>query len=153
MRVVVGTDHAGFPLKAFVIAAIEAAGHEVVDVGTFDTKPVDYPDTAEDVANAILRGEAERGVLLCGSGVGASVAANKIAGIRAGVCHDSFSAHQAVEDDDANVICLGARVIGPRLAEELVTRFLAAEFSGAERHVRRLEKIRAIESRTQKRTE
>lgn len=153
MRVAVGTDHAGFVLKAPVMDAVRAAGHDVLDLGTYDTTPVDYPDIAAAVARAIVAGDADRGVLLCGSGVGASIAANKVAGIRAGVCHDAFSAHQAVEDDDMNVLCLGGRVIGPRLAAELVARFLAATFSGADRHVRRLAKVNALEAHTQERME
>jgi ribose 5-phosphate isomerase B len=153
VRVAVGTDHAGFPLKGAVVAAIRAAGHEVIDLGTHDTTPVDYPDYAEAVARALLAGDAERGVLLCGSGVGAAVAANKVPGVRAATCHDTFSAHQGVEDDDVNVLCMGARVIGSRLAEEIVARFLAASFSGAERHARRVAKVRAIEARYRAGTE
>jgi ribose 5-phosphate isomerase B len=148
MIIAVGTDHAGFPLRTPVMDAIRAAGHQVFDVGAFTVDPGDdYPDFSIKVARAILDGQAERGVLVCGSGVGASVAASKCAGIRAGLCHDTFSAHQGVEDDDMNVLTLGARVIGPSLAAELVTAFLRAEFSGAERHRRRLEKIRQIEAR------
>jgi ribose 5-phosphate isomerase B len=118
-----------------------------MDLGTCSTEPVDYPDFAQAIAHAILTGKAERGILVCGSGVGACVAANKFRGIRAGACHDTFSAHQSVEDDDANVLCLGARVIGPELAAEIVRAYLGAHFSGAERHVRRLAKIAAFESR------
>jgi ribose 5-phosphate isomerase B len=153
VRVAVGTDHAGFALKDVVLAALRAEGHDPIDLGTFDETPVDYPDFAEAVARAVVTGEAERGVLLCGSGVGACVAANKVPGVRAGTCHDGFSAHQGVEDDDLNVLCLGARVIGPRLAAELVAAFMRARFSGAERHVRRLAKVRAIEDRYRDRTE
>jgi ribose 5-phosphate isomerase B len=146
MIVAIGTDHAGFPLKADVIAAIRAGGHEALDCGAFEVNPDDdYPDFAANVAHAVLQGRAERGVLLCGSGVGASVAANKFDGIRAALCHDTFSARQGVEDDAMNVLALGARVVGPALAAELVRAFLRAEFSGAERHRRRLEKVNSFE--------
>ena len=151
MRIAVGTDHAGFPLKDRVLDAIRAAGHEPLDCGAERLIPGDdYPDYAERVAQAIQQQRAERGVLLCGSGVGASVAANKFVGIRAALCHDTFSAHQGVEDDAMNVLCLGARVVGPSLAEELVGAFLGARFSGADRHARRLGKINAFEARTSK---
>lgn len=147
MIVAVGTDHAGISLKPMILDAIRDAGHEALDCGAFEVAPGDdYPDFAERVARAVLDGRAERGVLLCGSGVGASVAANKFAGIRAGLCHDTFSAHQGVEDDAMNVLSLGARVVGPSLAIELVGAFLKARFSGAERHRRRLDKIKALES-------
>jgi len=146
MIVAIGSDHAGFTLKPPVTDAIRAAGHEVLDCGAFTLDPGDdYPDSAAAVARAIIDGRAERGVLLCGSGVGASVAANKFAGIRSALCHDSFSAHQGVEDDSMNVLALGSRVIGPSLAAELVTIFLRAEFSNAERHVRRLNKVKSFE--------
>lgn len=146
MIVAVGTDHAGFALKETVTQTIAAAGHDVLDCGAFALTPGDdYPDFAAAVARAILDGRAHRGVLLCGSGVGASVAANKFDGIRSGLCHDTFSARQGVEDDAMNVLALGARVLGPALAEELVKAFLGAEFSGAERHRRRLEKIQHFE--------
>jgi ribose 5-phosphate isomerase B len=148
MRIVVGTDHAGFPLKQALIEEIQRNGHEVVDVGTYNTDPVDYPDYAEAVGRAIESGEADRGVLICGSGVGASVAANKMHGIRSAVCHDTYSAHQGVEHDDMNVLTLGARVIGPEIAIELVRAFVNARFSGDERHVRRLKKVMAIEARS-----
>jgi RpiB/LacA/LacB family sugar-phosphate isomerase len=144
-RIVVGSDHAGFTLKQQVAEWLRGQGHEVSDVGTHSTEPVDYPDSAEALGNAIREGRAERGVLVCGSGVGASVAANKFAGIRSALCHDTYSAHQGVEHDDMNVLALGARVIGPALASELIAAFLRAEFSGAERHERRLAKIRALE--------
>ena len=148
MRVALGTDHAGFTLKATVAAAITGAGHSVVDCGAFAVAPGDdYPDFAEAVARALLDGRAERGVLLCGSGVGASVAANKFTGIRSALCHDTFSARQGVEDDAMNVLALGARVVGPSLATELVRAFLGAEFSNAERHRRRLEKVKGFEAR------
>ena len=148
MRIAVGTDHAGFPLKERVLDAIRAAGHEALDCGA--DRPIpgdDYPDYAERVAQAIQQQRAERGILLCGSGVGASVAANKFLGIRAALCHDTFSAHQGVEDDAMNVLCLGARVVGPALAEELVLSFLRARFSEADRHARRLGKISSFEKR------
>ncbi|MEN8232076.1 MAG: ribose 5-phosphate isomerase B [Thermodesulfobacteriota bacterium] len=145
MIIALGADHGGFPLKKTVSATIEAANHEVLDLGTFDETPVDYPDYARSVAEAIVNEQAQRGVLICGSGVGACVAANKIMGIRACLCHDTYSAHQGVEHDDMNVLCLGARIIGPALAVELVKSFLAAHFSGSERHKRRLEKVAALE--------
>ncbi len=145
MRIAVAVDHAGFPLKAPVIATLEALGHQVVDLGTNSLDPVDYPDTAAAMAHAIQTGQADRGVIICGSGVGVSVAANKFLGIRAAVCHDTYSAHQGVEHDDMNVLCLGARIIGPELARELVAAFVNARFSGEERHVRRVNKIRALE--------
>jgi RpiB/LacA/LacB family sugar-phosphate isomerase len=147
MRIVVGSDHAGFQLKQAMAAYLRRRGHDIVDVGTTSEEPVDYPDYAEALAKALLDGKAERGVLICGSGVGASVAANKIAGIRAGLCHDPYSAHQGVEHDDMNVIVLGARVIASELACELLERFLAAEFNGEERHRRRVKKIKALEKR------
>jgi ribose 5-phosphate isomerase B len=146
MRVAVGADHAGYPLKTTVIAELQALGHEVVDLGGDGSDPNDdYPDYARAVAHAVQSGAAERGVLICGSGVGASAAANKVRGIRSALCHDSFSARQGVEDDDMNVLSLGARVIGPALAQDLVQTFMAARFSGLERHVRRLGKITAME--------
>lgn len=147
MKIAFGTDHAGLVLRDSVVNAIRSAGHDVIDCGAFELDSADdYPDYAAGVARAILEGRAERGVLLCGSGVGASVAANKFAGIRSAVCHDSFSARQGVEDDAMNVLTLGARIIGASLAEELVGVFLRANFSGAERHRRRLEKVSAIEA-------
>jgi len=145
MIIAVASDHAGFPLKERVIEIARSLGHESLDLGTCSTEPVDYPDFAEAIAHAILNGKAERGILLCGSGVGASVAANKFRGIRAGTCHDTYSAHQCVEDDDANVLCLGARVIGPEVAIEIVRAYLGAHFSGAERHLRRLAKVATFE--------
>jgi ribose 5-phosphate isomerase B len=146
MIVAVGTDHAGFVLKSAVADIIRSSGHEMLDCGAFEVDPNDdYPDSAARVSRAVLDGRATRGVLLCGSGVGASVAANKFTGIRAALCHDTFSAHQGVEDDSMNVIALGARVVGPALATEIVAAFLRAEFSGAERHRRRLEKVNALE--------
>jgi ribose 5-phosphate isomerase B len=143
----VGSDHAGFVLKQEIAEELRKRGHEVLDVGTCSTEPVDYPDSAEAVGLAVTDGRAERGVLICGSGVGASVAANKIPGVRACVCHDAYSAHQGVEHDDMNVLVLGGRIIGPALAQELVLAFLGARFSGEERHVRRLAKVKAIEAR------
>jgi RpiB/LacA/LacB family sugar-phosphate isomerase len=149
MRIAVGSDHAGFELKKKVITYLLEAGNcEVVDVGAYNDAPVDYPDYAEAVARAVLEARAKRGILICGSGVGASIAANKLRGIRAGLCHDTYSAHQGVEHDDMNVLVLGARVIGPELARELVGAFLQAEFSGEERHRRRLEKVQALETRS-----
>ncbi|MDX1623632.1 MAG: RpiB/LacA/LacB family sugar-phosphate isomerase [Gemmatimonadota bacterium] len=146
MIVAVGADHAGLPLKDRVLEAIEAAGHEVLDLGAHEYVPTDdYPDYARAVGEALLDGNAERGVLVCGSGVGVAVAACKIPTVRAAMTHDTFSARQGVEDDAMNVIALGARVIGPELAAEIVRAFLATEFSGAERHVRRSRKIDAIE--------
>jgi len=147
MRIALGSDHAGFQLKDNILTFLRGLGHEVLDLGTHDASPVDYPDYAEKVAGAILDGRAERGILICGSGVGASVAANKIPGIFAGLCHDSYSARQGVEHDDVNVLVLGARVIGTELAHELVCAFLNAEFSGEDRHRRRLEKVKALETR------
>lgn len=148
MRIVVGSDHAGFELKKKIVSSLLEAGDlEVVDVGAYDTEPVDYPDYAEAVGLAIKEGRAERGILICGSGVGAAVAANKLSGIRAGVCHDTYSARQGVEHDDMNVLALGARVIGSELARELVSAFVRAAFSGEERHRRRLAKVQALEAR------
>lgn len=146
MRIAIGADHAGFPLNESVIRELARLGHEVIDFGTHDgAQPDDYPDYARQVAESVQRGEAERGILICGSGVGAAVAANKMRGIRACLCHDTYSARQGVEHDDLNVLCLGARIIGVELALELVRAFLSASFSGGERHVRRLGKIAALE--------
>jgi ribose 5-phosphate isomerase B len=150
MRIAVGADHAGFPLKGPAVAELQHLGHTVLDLGTNSDEPVDYPDFAQAVGEAVMRGEADRGLVICGSGVGASVAANKIPGVRAAVCHDTFSAHQGVEDDDMNVLCLGTRVIGPQLALEVIRAWDRAVFSNAERHVRRLAKVRAIEERYQR---
>lgn len=146
MRLVMGSDHAGFELKQDLVGWLRGLGHEVVDVGTHSTASVDYPDYAEAVARAVLDGRAERGVLICGSGVGASIAVNKIRGVRGGLCHDSYSAHQAVEHDDINVLVLGARVIGVELARELVRHFVGAQFTREARHERRLAKIAALEA-------
>ncbi len=145
MRIAIGTDHAGFPLKEVVVNLLKDRGHEVIDFGTYDQQPVDYPDYAESVAEAVARGHADRGIILCGSGVGASVAANKVPGARASVCHDTYAARQGVEHDDMNILCLGARVIGAELAKEVILSFMAASFNGEERHRRRLEKVKAIE--------
>lgn len=144
-KIALGADHGGFPLKDSIREVLEKEGCEVLDLGTYSTDPVDYPDYALAVGKAVIEGKAERGIIICGSGVGASVAANKVTGIRAGLCHDTFSAHQGVEDDDMNVLCLGARIIGPNLAGEIVRTWLHAKFSGAERHTRRLHKVLAIE--------
>ena len=149
MKVAIGFDHAGFPLKAEVLRVLAETGHEVLDFGTNSTDPVDYPDFAKAVAASVASGESDRGIVVCGSGVGASVAANKVPGIRSALCHDTFSARQGVEDDDMNVVCLGARVIGPALAAEVMRAFLAAKFSNAERHVRRLNKVMQIEADAQ----
>jgi ribose 5-phosphate isomerase B len=145
VKIAIGCDHAGFLLKQEMLALLAQLGHAVEDVGAFNARPSDYPDFARKVALAVLNGECWRGILVCGSGVGASIAANKVPGVRSALCHDTFSARQGVEDDDMNVLCLGARVIGPALAAEVLKAFLAAEFSGAERHVRRLNKVKAIE--------
>ena len=147
MRIAIASDHAGFKLKQDLVKYVGELGHTVVDLGTNSEAPVDYPDYAAAIGHAVLEGAAERGVLICGSGVGASVAANKLKGIRASICHDTYSAHQGVEHDDMNVLVLGARVIGPALGRELATAFLHATFSGEERHVRRLNKVRALEKR------
>jgi ribose 5-phosphate isomerase B len=147
MQIAVASDHAGFSLKQTVLTFLRGLGHTVDDLGTYDTKSVDYPDFAQAVADAILSQRAERAVLICGSGVGASVAANKFRGIRAGLCHDTYSAHQGVEHDHMNVLVLGSRVIGEALAHELVGAFVGAKQSQEERHLRRLAKIEAIEAK------
>ncbi|MDA8171260.1 MAG: ribose 5-phosphate isomerase B [Nitrospiraceae bacterium] len=146
MKLAIGADHGGVNLKGGIIELLKSKGHEVTDFGACRLEPEDdYPDFAARVAGAVRSGQAERGILICGSGVGASVAANKFKGIRAAVCHDCFSAHQGVEDDDMNVICLGARIIGEEAAREVVERFVGARFSGAPRHLRRLNKVREME--------
>ena len=145
MKVAIAADHAGVDLKTRLAAWLAAEGHVVRDLGTEGTAPVDYPDFAEAIGRSVASGQAERGILVCGSGVGASVAANKITGVRAGLCHDTYSAHQGVEHDDMNVLVLGGRVIGPALAHELVGVFLRARFSGEARHVRRLAKVTRLE--------
>jgi len=147
MRVAIGADHAGFQLKALLADLLRDRGHEVVDVGTDSEAAADYPDYAEALALAVRDGRADRGVMICGSGVGAGVAVNKVPGIRGGVCHDTYSAHQGVEHDDMNVLVLGARIVGVALARELVETFLAATFSRDERHRRRIEKVRRLEAR------
>lgn len=146
MRIAVGSDHAGYPLKEYLASWLAESGHAVYDLGTHSEDPVDYPDYAAAVAQAVLDGRADRGIIICGSGAGASIAANKLQGIRAGVAHDVYSAHQMVEHDDVNVLCLGSRVIGQALAEDLVKTFIDAKFTREDRHVRRLDKIRALES-------
>jgi len=145
MKIAIACDHGGFPLKEAVLEAVRAAGDELLDLGAFSVAPDDYPDYAEKLGRAIQKGEAERGVLLCGSGVGASIAANKLKGVYAAVCHDIYSAHQGVEHDAMNVLCLGARVIGPKLAEDLVAAFLSARFRNEERHIRRVDKVKKLE--------
>jgi ribose 5-phosphate isomerase B len=151
MRVVVGFDHAGFPLKQMVLDAVRNAGHEPIDVGTNSAEPVDFPDYAEKVGRAIQSGEAERGILCCGSGIGACIAANKMKGVYASICHDTYSAAQGVMHDDMNVLCLGGRVIGPEMVKQLVPAFLNARFlgndAGGERLARRVNKIHTLEER------
>ncbi len=146
MKVAFGCDHAGFALKTQLVDEARTLGHEIIDCGAMDDRPSDYPDFARAVGAAVAGGKAERGVLICGSGVGASVAANKIHGIRAGLCHDTYSAHQGVEHDDMNVLCLGSRIVGEALAIELMRAFLPAQFTGEERHARRLAKVLEIEA-------
>lgn len=145
MRIALGCDHAGFSLKQRVASLVQSAGHEIVDCGTDSNCAVDYPDYARKVGETIVAGKADRGILLCGSGVGVSVAANKIPGIRAAICHDTYSAHQGVEHDDMNVLCVGARIVGEEVASELIRAFLNAQFTKEERHVRRLNKTLEIE--------
>ncbi|HVW76953.1 MAG TPA: ribose 5-phosphate isomerase B [Alloacidobacterium sp.] len=149
MKLVIAADHAGFPLKEEVRGYLERLGHEVTDLGAYNTEPSDYPDFAEAVGKALAAGRVERGILICGSGVGVNIAANKMPGIRASMCHDTYSAHQGVEHDDMNVLVLGARIIGPALAFDLVSSFLNARFQKQEdRFVRRLNKVKAIEARS-----
>jgi ribose 5-phosphate isomerase B len=150
MKVAMGSDHAGFELKRTIAAELRHRGYDVEDLGAHSSEPVDYPDYAEAVGGAVREGKAERGVLVCGSGLGASIAANKLPGVRAGLCHDTYSAHQGVEHDDVNVLVMGARVVGPALAHEIVHSFLEARFSGDERHVRRLNKVKALEAKALK---
>ncbi len=147
MRVAVGADHAGFEMKRDLAGVLAQQGHEILDLGTHSSAAVDYPDIAEAVATAIRNGQVDRGVIVCGSGAGVAVAASKFPGVRAAVCHDCYSARQAVEHDDVNVMCLGARVVGPALARALAEEFLGATFTAEERHLRRLAKVDAIESR------
>lgn len=151
MRVIIGSDHAGYTYKELIGADLRAQGYEVIDTGAInDSDPDDYPDRTETAVRALLNNEGERAILICGSAVGVSVVANKFKGIRAGICHDTYSAHQGVEHDDMNVLCMGQRIIGIELAKEIVAAFLSAKFSGEERHVRRLEKIKNIENKTMK---
>lgn len=150
MNIAIGCDHAGFALKADVLEVVKLQKHNPIDMGTGTAEPVDYPDFTRLVAKSILSGKAKRGIILCGSGIGACMAANKFKGIRAGTCHDAYSAGQAVEHDDMNILCLGARVIGPMLARSIITAFLNAVFTGEERHLRRLGKITAIENEQMK---
>ena len=149
MKIAIACDHAGYPLKQTIIETVRAAGHDAVDLGTDSVEPVDYPDYAEKLGRLIQSGEADRGILLCGSGVGACIAANKMQGVYACVCHDTYSAHQGVEHDEMNVLCIGTRVIGPELTKEIASAFLAARFvgndPGQERHARRVAKIRKME--------
>jgi ribose 5-phosphate isomerase B len=147
MRLALGADHAGYALKQELAAKLAQQGHTVLDLGTHSTAPCDYPDAAEAVATALNDQQADRGIIVCGSGAGVSIAASKFPGIRAAVCHDTYTAHQAVEHDDMNVLCIGARVVGGSLALEVVEAFTRAAFSGAERHRRRLDKVFAIERR------
>jgi ribose 5-phosphate isomerase B len=145
MKLVVGSDHAGWLLKKAVLEHLAALGHEVIDVGSYDDKPVDFPDIAKQVTAKVKSGEAERGLLVCGTGVGASIAANKVKGIRAAVCHDVHSAHQSVEHDDVNVMCIGAQIVGPWLARDLITAFLDAKFSTDEDFRRRVRKLHEMD--------
>ncbi|MFZ5434126.1 MAG: ribose 5-phosphate isomerase B [Calditrichota bacterium] len=145
MKIAIGSDHAGFPLKNELLPWLRKQGYDVLDLGTYSAEAVDYPDFAAAVARAVAAGETERGIAICGSGVGTSIAANKIAGVRAALCHDTFSARQGVEDDAMNVLSLGGRIIGIELAKEVVTAFLGAKFSHAERHQRRLDKVLDLE--------
>jgi RpiB/LacA/LacB family sugar-phosphate isomerase len=147
MRVVLGSDHAGFEMKQKILAHVQKLGHEVLDIGTHDAAPADYPDSAEALGMAIVNKKADRGIMVCGSGVGASIAVNKIPGIRGGICHDCYSAHQGVEHDNMNVLIMGARVIGIELAFDLVDVFLDAQFSCEERHLRRLAKVQKLETK------
>ena len=146
MRIAIGGDHSGFPMKGPVVDLLRSWGHEVTDHGTDSTEPVDFPDIARLVCGDVKAGRGERGIMVCGSGVGASVATNKVKGARASVCHDTYSAHQGVEHDDMNVLCLGARIVGIELAREVATAFLSAQFTGEERHQRRLDKILNMEA-------
>jgi ribose 5-phosphate isomerase B len=148
MKVVIGSDHAGFQLKSAVGDFLRSTGLQVLDIGAFNENPSDYPDFAEVLGHALTDGKADRGVLICGSGVGASIAANKLPGIRAAVCHDVYSAHQGVEHDDMNVLVLGSRIIGIRLAEDIVKAFIGAKFTSEDRHVRRLNKVKALEMKS-----
>ncbi|MDA1227496.1 MAG: ribose 5-phosphate isomerase B [Chloroflexi bacterium] len=147
MKIAVGADHAGYTAKEPIKALLKSLGHEVVDVGAYEVDPLDdYPDIAKILADTVASGDVDRGIMLCGSGVGAAVAANKVRGVRASVCHDTYSAHQGVEHDDMNVLCIGARIIGEELVKEIVDSFASAQFSGEERHQRRLNKVLKMES-------
>jgi ribose 5-phosphate isomerase B len=150
MKIALGSDHAGFPLKQAMGEELRRAGHDVLDVGTHDTTPSDYPDFAQAVGEALQHGKAERGILICGSGIGASIAANKLKGVRAALIADTYSAHQGVEHDDMNVLCMGSRVTGPALASEIARAFLGATFTHEERFVRRLNKVLALEEQSDK---
>jgi ribose 5-phosphate isomerase B len=148
MKIVVAADHAGYPLKQIILDDLSASGHDAMDLGPHDPTPDDdYPDFAELVCEAVRQGHAERAVVICGSGVGVTIAANKFPGIRAGLCHDHYSAHQGVEHDGMNVLCLGARIVGQEVTREIVRAFVSAQFTGEERHVRRFDKVKAIEAR------
>lgn len=151
MRVAIACDHGGFPLKVHVIEAVRSLGHEVVDFGVFSEERVDYPDFAEKAGRALQRGEVERAILICASGIGVNIAANKMRGVYAGVCHDTYSAHQGVEHDNMNALCLGGRIIGPELAKEIVRAFLNAKFLGEDRYQRRFEKVQALEEEAKRR--
>lgn len=153
MKIAIGSDHAGFALKSYLVEVLKSQNVDVMDVGTYSEAPVDYADFAKAVALSVIEKKAERGILICGSGVGASIAANKVSGIRAGLCHDSYSAHQGVEHDDMNVLVMGSRIIGIEIAKELVKNFLSAVFSHEARHVRRLEKVVALESQYLRKSE
>lgn len=153
MRLVVGGDHAGFTLKGPIIEALRSWGHEVTDVGTNSTEPVDFPDIAELVCESVRNGDAERGLMVCGTGVGASIAANKFRGIRAALCHDVYSAHQSVEHDDVNVLCIGAQIVGDKLALDLLNAFLEAQHSSGEEFRRRVAKLTELEDRSTRRSE
>lgn len=145
MKIAVGGDHAGFPLKGTIVSALKSMGHEVTDYGTHDTNPIDFPDITRTVCDSVLSGKSDRAILVCGTGVGACIAANKIPGIRASVCHDIYSAHQCVEHDDVNVMCVGAQIVGPVLVVELIESYLKAEFSTEEEFRRRVEKLHQME--------
>ena len=149
MRVAIGTDHAGLSLKKSVVDTVRLCGHEVLDLGIYNEEKADYPDYAQKVGDAIISGSADRGILLCGSGVGVCIAANKISGIYASVCHDTYSAHQGVEHDGMNVLCMGGRIIGSELAMDIVKSFLSAKFIESDNYIRRVNKIKAIESKSQ----
>ncbi len=146
MRIVIGSDHAGFPMKSTIVEFVKSLGHEVEDVGSHDPNPVDFPDIARQVTGRIVSGDADRGLMVCGTGVGASIAANKVKGIRAAVCHDVHSAHQSVEHDDVNVMCIGAQIVGPWLARDLVEAYLKAEFSTDEDFRRRVRKLAEMDA-------